>query len=663
MSIKKIMHKDRHGAQVSVEFGEGGPAAHLVEQFLGGLGVPPVQGIPQEHPGGPKGTDTVPAWLTPGEFVMNAEATRMFEPQIEEMNNAGREVQREQGGSVPEYKAEGGAIEPPYDYKGDRWGQGALVNPVEDAAIAALKAGASPEDVYSLSGIRASMSPKTQQSPFSSAIDYLKGTDVYKYLEDRSDIVAARSTDKALAYNESEREKLMSGMKEGTLSPEYARAHLTVLEGIANTITSRDERASELSREDAEVARLGAIDRAGRMAEQGFTEEAEELMATTLDTPPSPRTEPDESDFSELLAAGNTARSEEPAPSQDGRAVPKPPAWGKVKDFFAEGLGTVLDKGALSEAATIYLGSRALGYDHDGSLGFVTRRYGNGVENKIAVANKAFGTYTPESIKLYKDTGDLGDLTLIRTMTDENKVEYWTDPKTGAEVTLRVNKDERGREVLLGPDDQPVDTKRFLKASEYKERDEYNQKQIKPIMESKLRKFELDNDMIKGEGAGVFNIPQVSQAMSMYAIQNGFNTSKVNELSDYVFSSIIETRNNPKNKEMSDRDLTNLALQEGIAKQMEGDMFLKPNGKPVEPTVVGEVLDLMNGLPQEPGLRGQMLKTMYQHGYMSRTPDERKRYVKDAGGGTSGYLEYLKQNGYIADRDNWVPAWRQLNGQ
>ena len=31
-------------------------------------------GFADAHPGAPKGSDTVPAWLTPGEFVVNREA-------------------------------------------------------------------------------------------------------------------------------------------------------------------------------------------------------------------------------------------------------------------------------------------------------------------------------------------------------------------------------------------------------------------------------------------------------------------------------------------------------------------------------------------------------------------------------------------------------------
>jgi hypothetical protein len=86
MHIKSFRQKDRHGNEMAVEF----------------FDVPPMMTPEYDHPGDPKGPDTVPAWLTPGEFVVNAEATRMFEPQIEAMNNIGREVQAAQGGTIPE---------------------------------------------------------------------------------------------------------------------------------------------------------------------------------------------------------------------------------------------------------------------------------------------------------------------------------------------------------------------------------------------------------------------------------------------------------------------------------------------------------------------------------------------------------------------------------
>ena len=55
----------------------------------------------KNHPGKPIGSDVVPAWLTPGEFVMNAEAANMYAPQIQAMNDHGRAIQAAQGGTIP----------------------------------------------------------------------------------------------------------------------------------------------------------------------------------------------------------------------------------------------------------------------------------------------------------------------------------------------------------------------------------------------------------------------------------------------------------------------------------------------------------------------------------------------------------------------------------
>ena len=96
--LKKKILKDRHGNKMSFEF-------DIPES-----NVPPVSRIPKysakggdtsNHPGDPKGTDTVPAWLTPGEFVVNKEATDIFGDVIEKMNNVGRKIQK-QNGSAPD---------------------------------------------------------------------------------------------------------------------------------------------------------------------------------------------------------------------------------------------------------------------------------------------------------------------------------------------------------------------------------------------------------------------------------------------------------------------------------------------------------------------------------------------------------------------------------
>ena len=100
-NLKKVTQKDRYGNSVTMEYESDtkplDPTAIVkaqMEQMNESNMMPEVPEIQMiDHPGEPKGTDTVPAWLTPGEFVVNAEATEMFGPQIKQMNDIGREMQ------------------------------------------------------------------------------------------------------------------------------------------------------------------------------------------------------------------------------------------------------------------------------------------------------------------------------------------------------------------------------------------------------------------------------------------------------------------------------------------------------------------------------------------------------------------------------------------
>jgi len=97
MNLKKYTEKDRYGNMFSYEFD-----------------VPSMQEIPQPDPEifKPKGTDTVPAMLTPGENVVNAEASRLpgVQPMLDKLNDKGRAIQEQQGGPIPSYNADGGVI-------------------------------------------------------------------------------------------------------------------------------------------------------------------------------------------------------------------------------------------------------------------------------------------------------------------------------------------------------------------------------------------------------------------------------------------------------------------------------------------------------------------------------------------------------------------------
>jgi len=123
-NIKSITQKDRHGNMFSLEMFEDQsvPMIMMIPEMANGFNGADTG----NHPGKPKGTDTVPAWLTPGENVVNAEASRIPGNQevIDQMNEQGRQMQVAQGGPVPTYQSHGGGVPPLYASQGTdagRW--------------------------------------------------------------------------------------------------------------------------------------------------------------------------------------------------------------------------------------------------------------------------------------------------------------------------------------------------------------------------------------------------------------------------------------------------------------------------------------------------------------------------------------------------------------
>jgi len=106
--VKKLTQKDRYGNQVTYEFAEDVKPidqTEIIKELMKNMGDVPEMEVPMmmDHPGEPKGTDTVPAWLTPGEFVVNKEATEIYGDEIKAMNDHGREIQKaNKGMEVPE---------------------------------------------------------------------------------------------------------------------------------------------------------------------------------------------------------------------------------------------------------------------------------------------------------------------------------------------------------------------------------------------------------------------------------------------------------------------------------------------------------------------------------------------------------------------------------
>ncbi len=95
------------GREFAGLFGGGAPAIPAApaqaagNNWMGGpVGYRASGGMTGSHPGGPRGTDTMPYWLSPGEFVVNAHSTGKFYSQLLAINS----------GHQPKYAAGGGPV-------------------------------------------------------------------------------------------------------------------------------------------------------------------------------------------------------------------------------------------------------------------------------------------------------------------------------------------------------------------------------------------------------------------------------------------------------------------------------------------------------------------------------------------------------------------------
>ena len=372
MSIKKVQY--RHGDKTTtVEFDTSKPQAGVLAGFMP-QGVPQMESVP-DHPGEPKGTDTVPAWLTPGEYVVNAEATRMFEPQIEAMNDVGRAVQAAQGGSIPEYKACGGHTKKPvYREEGGVLGEGPPVS------------GPPP-------------------------MGGLENFDLVEYVRDNP----LEAAGQALMIHPAIRGAGFAGnlirnavVKGASKVP--AGTGAKVANAVTRPLKSKNPKAGQQKRENGKFVkgkepelqynkgRVAAVAGGGTGAALLATDGIVDEMNTVNNNP----TAKQEAGNINPEAAKKVAETQQTQDPEDPTLVDK------ARDWFVSSFKNIVDPDKLLEAGLIYAGSRALGHSHEGSLVFVGERYMDQVGGKLKAAQTAelSGKFDAETIAKFKDTGD-----------------------------------------------------------------------------------------------------------------------------------------------------------------------------------------------------------------------------------------------------------------
>lgn len=169
----------------------------------------------------------------------------------------------------------------------------------------------------------------------------------------------------------------------------------------------------------------------------------------------------------------------------DDLAEKEPGMFQKVLSALGNAAQGLLNEGDLAEAAIMYLGSRALGYSHGGSLRWTGKRYlGQQLEHKKKVQQlHEANTHTEESVEIYKQSRDAKDLVPITQSSikvDRTNPTLVQDRKTGKQIKAYVAQDKTGNKVFVNASGKPISAEQYeTDPYRVKGSKEYNERQYK----------------------------------------------------------------------------------------------------------------------------------------------------------------------------------------
>jgi hypothetical protein len=579
MNLKKVTQKNADGSSISYEFD-----------------VPKMQDIP-DHPGDPKGTDTVPAWLTPGEFVMNAEATRMFEPQIEAMNNAGRAVQKAQGGSIPEYKADGGEI-PNTQSAGDVPLELSGVNPAELLSQQQAERKRELESILGTPDIPDSLpliperDPKLQakldavnpnlkpiaETPSQEGLDVpqLEPGDFFipKDItnDEGKDLIKKAEAD--YVNGDISKEELTRVKDEvfADVSNTASRGR-AIAEGERDKLLEKRQRAIDVGQDTSAIdAEIAALDKASKAPRPDILsrEDAPPLLkiqAAVAATEGEPNPGNDNKTSKEVETAGSDVKDTDPT------------MWEKAKGFIYDAFDEVLDTKGLTQAALLYLGSRALGYSHGGSLNYVGKAYAQQIGNKLKAADKASlsNKFTKESVEKYRKTGNVSDLKATSSWSDDKTNIYVNNAGKTFNVVSQKSADGKIRHIDVDTG-KPIDIRKLELNEDRTARVANNSKRSAGIADAEYRARipKDDQDSIRSR----LPTPEaIGNATSTKFIEMGLNPAQANKIIADITREMIKDVSVNDKLELTEaslipyvnkRILTMSLEQQGLAKEFDG---------------------------------------------------------------------------------------------
>lgn len=627
MNLKKFTQKNADGSSVTYEFD-----------------VPKMQGIP-DHPGEPKGTDTVPAWLTPGEFVVNAEATRMFEPQIEAMNEVGKVVQKAQGGSIPEYKADGGEVEPLTGLTG---GPESLIDvPMEllgvdpkdllakqEAKRREIIAGpGTPESLASLPLVP-ERDPKLQEV-LDSTNPNLVPTDISGNINYLNSLLPEPSVESRLNQQQRARDLTPDGKSTSVDTDfEYIGTGTPgkfMIQPTTKTKTTKDVATGKTIQEIQNVINdPTATAETEGTSEKDATNAGIEFINNISQNDKFGQTSIDGKEI--VRKDGGTPDSDK----EEGAGF-----LSKVSDFFQEHFSDLIDSDKLMNAALLYVGSRALGYSHAGSLNFVGRTYLGEIQKKLKVADQAAlsNKYTKESVEKYRDTGKVEDLELRQNIQKLESFDM-VDKKTGKTSVITKYEDKNtGKVTHLDSNGKPVKIENFRKLSDDVTISNAQMSKYSNNFEAEIKRQAKDDDELALFSRRLPNPQGFASQIAAKARELGLDENKINSIVPTITRQMIEDVKESDGELDINETLAIPYINAQLVSFSVKDNELKKNLEGASSKVLVTLSEKISNDPIELNAK---LKD-YSEQYSKLKPREKELFNKKAPDGFTGFTVYVSE--------------------
>ena len=656
MNLKKVTKKSADGSSISYEFD--------VPK------VPQVSNVP-DHPGEPKGTDTVPAWLTPGEYVVNAEATRMFEPQIEAMNEVGRSVQRAQGGSIPEYHEDGGVAGISDDNRDMDSRMADLINQFgTDTVMQNINAIQQRDPNFNTSSLVSSLNNIESQVPSVTEVPFTNNS---QSPDDVPMELSGIDINSLLAQQESEKDANKTGYLQNLLSGDMPLAtsnaaavsnlspqdriealvdnpvtnflpkisiNTSGLEGIlpeSDTVANVDKTPLVDKDGNEQVASDLQSDKSREELDTILKDEEAAAEAARIDEEKANEAAIDYLNQMAELEGDGTGDDKSTGDIYTGSLGDK--AMGmlsSIGSFFKDNFSDLIDDDKLKSAALMYLGSRAMGYSHAGSLNFVGKRYLGQIDRKLKVADQAALTnkYTKDSIKKYRDTGNVEDLKMIGNVQMVGS-EMLVDDK-GRQVRINKYEDKNsGKTIYQTEDGKPVNRAKFRTQAEANSASDRVVKGSSSIFKGNMDKI---RNVDPEKAARLQTLLPTDEAFGMaldrVGVKYGLSPSLINSKAEVLSNNMIDYADKTGqklsadvvegflNKEFLTASLSNM----GISKMLDG--------------ADQDTIEVLNSKISKDPIELASEYKRYAKEY-NDLKDKKKQYERKSPEGTTGFITYI----------------------